>query len=512
MACLVKPSCAPAPLPPSTVINQDLFLRTFGFPIQLLRAGAAVVSAWAIIRFLRSFEFETQRKIAALQEEQLHEAQRREALHGKLLKQIVSAQEAERQRIARELHDATGQSLTAIGLGLRGISNTLRQDTDKAAENLRQLEGLVARSLDELQRLIADLRPSHLDDLGLPAALRWYAGEVQSRMPLNITVEINGEPRPIDPVANTALFRVAQEALTNVVKHAQATKATVRLSYLPSVVMLQVEDDGCGFDVRAQAQRPAWGLLGMEERATLLGGNVVIQSQPWPRHARRNDDTLSHLNRRSAMTTRLLLVDDHKVVRSGLRMLLENESDLTIVGEAGTGQEALQLVEQLQPDLVLMDIGLPDLSGIDVTHQIKQRWPNVAIVALTIHEDEEYFFKMLQAGVNGYVPKRAAPEELLTAVRTAIEGGVYLYPSLAKLLVKDYLAGERPDQLDGLTEREQEILAHLAEGASNEAIAETLNISQKTVSRHRENIMRKLNLHSRADLVKYAIRKGIIRA
>jgi two-component system sensor histidine kinase UhpB len=255
-------------------------LRTFGFPIQLLRAGAAVVSAWAIIQFLRSFEFETQRKIAALQEAQLHEAQRREALRGKLLNQIVSAQEAERQRIARELHDATGQSLTAIGLGLRGISNTLRQDTDKAAENLRQLEGLVARSLDELQRLIADLRPSHLDDLGLPAALRWYAGEVQNRVPLMVTVEIKGEPRPIDPAANTALFRVAQEALTNVIKHARATTAAVQLSYLPSVVMLQVEDDGSGFDVHAQAERPAWGLLGMEERATLLGGYVAIQSKP----------------------------------------------------------------------------------------------------------------------------------------------------------------------------------------------------------------------------------------
>jgi signal transduction histidine kinase len=119
-----------------------------------------------------------------------------------------------------------------------------------------------------------------LDDLGLPAALRWYAGEVQSRVPLNITVEIDGEPRPIDPVANTSLFRVAQEALTNVIKHAQAANVSVRLSYLPTVVMLQVEDDGCGFDVRAQTQRPAWGLLGMEERATLLGGYVAIQSQP----------------------------------------------------------------------------------------------------------------------------------------------------------------------------------------------------------------------------------------
>ena len=215
------------------------------------------------------------------------------------------------------------------------------------------------------------------------------------------------------------------------------------------------------------------------------------------------------------MTIRLLLVDDHAVVRSGLRMLLENEEDIQILGEAGTGSEALSSIEQLQPDLVLMDIGLPDMTGIEVTRRIKQRWPEVVVVALTIHEDEEYFFQMLQAGASGYVPKRAAPEELLMALRTAAEGGVYLYPSLAKLLVRDYLSGEREtsvDVLDGLTEREQEVLAHLADGASNREIAETLNISPKTVARHRENIMRKLNLHSRAELVKYAIRKGIIKA
>jgi len=215
------------------------------------------------------------------------------------------------------------------------------------------------------------------------------------------------------------------------------------------------------------------------------------------------------------MTIRLLLVDDHAVVRTGLRMLLENEEDIEIVGEAGTGQSALQMVERLQPDMVLMDIGLPDMTGIEVTRQVKQQWPQVAIVALTIHEDEEYFFQMLQAGANGYVPKRAAPEELLTALRTAADGGVYLYPSLARLLVRDYLSGDReaaPAGIDGLTDREQEVLAHLAEGASNQEIADTLNISPKTVARHRENLMRKLNLHSRSELVKYAIRKGIIKA
>jgi len=215
------------------------------------------------------------------------------------------------------------------------------------------------------------------------------------------------------------------------------------------------------------------------------------------------------------MTTRLLLVDDHAVVRSGLRMLLENEHEIEIVGEAGNAEEAIEAAVRLKPNLILMDIGLPDLSGIDATREIKKRLPEVSIVALTIHEDEEYFFKMLEAGASGYVPKRAAPEELLTAIRAAANGQVYLYPSLAKLLVRDFLSGGRSadeQTSSGLTDREQEILTYLAEGANNEEIAKSLVISPKTVARHRENIMRKLNLHSRSELVRYAIRKGIIKA
>ncbi len=216
------------------------------------------------------------------------------------------------------------------------------------------------------------------------------------------------------------------------------------------------------------------------------------------------------------MKIRLLLVDDHQVVRSGLRMLLSNETDVEIVGEAGTANAALEAVRLLKPDVVLMDIGLPDLSGIDATREIKRTDPQVAVVALTIHEDEEYFFKMLEAGANGYVPKRAAPDELLTAIRAAAAGEVYLYPSLAKFLVKDYLAQEHTSEtgraLDGLTEREQQVLRYLAEGQANSEIAEALVISVKTVARHRENIMYKLGLHSRSELVRYAIRKGIIKA
>lgn len=216
------------------------------------------------------------------------------------------------------------------------------------------------------------------------------------------------------------------------------------------------------------------------------------------------------------MKIRLLLVDDHAVVRTGLRMMLEGENDIDIVGEAENATDALNQISQLDLDVILMDIGLPDMSGIEATRKIKELAPEIAVVALTIHEDEEYFFKMLDAGASGYVPKRAAPEELMSAIRITAQGEVYLYPSLAKLLVSDYLTQSKQPQkqatLDGLTPREYEVLTLLADGDSNVEIAEQLSISPKTVARHRENIMGKLNLHSRAELVKYAIRKGIIQA
>lgn len=211
---------------------------------------------------------------------------------------------------------------------------------------------------------------------------------------------------------------------------------------------------------------------------------------------------------------KLLLVDDHAVVRSGLRMLLETQPDVEIVGEAESGNEAVAKARALKPDVIVMDIMLPDLSGIEATRRIHAELPRVAIVALTIQEDEQYFFEMLTAGASGYVPKRAAPEDLLTAIRAAHRGEVFLYPSLAKTLVKDFVTraetAKGPTAMDGLTPREHEVLTYLAEGASNDEIAGVLNISVNTVMRHRENIMQKLNLHSRAELVKYAIRKGLI--
>lgn len=212
---------------------------------------------------------------------------------------------------------------------------------------------------------------------------------------------------------------------------------------------------------------------------------------------------------------RLLLVDDHEVVRSGLRMLLESQEDMLIVGESNCGENALQLAQEINPDIILMDITLPDLSGIEVTRRLQKTGTVSKIIALTIHEDEQFFFEMLQAGASGYVPKRAAPEDLITAIRTVYRNEIYIYPMLTKLLVNDFLqrAGEEDATkatIDNLTPREYEILVALASGASNEEISERFTISRHTVARHRENLMRKLGLHNRSELVKYAIRKGLI--
>ncbi len=272
------------PLFPSNLINQQTFLDLFNFPIQMFRALTAVAAALFVIRFLRAFQVETERKIADLQAAQLEESHQREILRGELFRRVVAAQEAERQRIARDLHDETGQSLTAIGMGLRGLSGKLSPQNRDTVGTLHKLEALTADSLKELQRLISDLRPSHLDDLGLSAAVRWYAGKVQEHSALSLRVDISGEERDLEEVTKIAIFRIIQESLNNIIKHADATHVNIRLQFEDRNVRIHIRDNGIGFSREAvqqrQRNRPSLGLAGMEERAALLGGNVRIQSRP----------------------------------------------------------------------------------------------------------------------------------------------------------------------------------------------------------------------------------------
>ena len=214
------------------------------------------------------------------------------------------------------------------------------------------------------------------------------------------------------------------------------------------------------------------------------------------------------------MTVRVVVVDDHTLVRQGIVGLLASQPDIEVVGQAGNAREAMTVIASVTPDVVLMDIAMPGQSGLDATREIRDRFPAVQVLVVTIHDREDYLFQALRAGAAGYVLKGAEVHDLLEAVRTAQRGEVYLFPSVTKKLVADYLrrsqAGEDRTTYDGLSDREREVLGRSAQGLSTNAIAATLFLSPHTVQSHRDHIMAKLGLHSKAALIKYAIAHGLI--
>lgn len=216
----------------------------------------------------------------------------------------------------------------------------------------------------------------------------------------------------------------------------------------------------------------------------------------------------------SAGKIRVLLADDHTILRAGLKMMLNIQPDIAVVGEASDGKQAIAEAQRLSPDVILMDITMPDCNGIEATRQVKRLLPDTRVLVLTMHENEEYLFQVLRAGASGYILKEAADTELISAIRAVYAGRFYLSPSAQSLMIGDYLlrvrTGEERDSYSALTEREREILKLVAEGYTNNQIAEQLFISPKTVDTHRTHIMDKLNLHSRAELVKYAMRRGLL--
>ncbi|HKZ51204.1 MAG TPA: response regulator transcription factor [Dehalococcoidia bacterium] len=214
---------------------------------------------------------------------------------------------------------------------------------------------------------------------------------------------------------------------------------------------------------------------------------------------------------------RVLLADDHAVLRAGLRALIDAEPDMEVVGEAADGEEAVEQTGRLLPDVVVMDITMPRVNGLEATRRIVQTGLPCRILILTIHHEQEYLLQVLEAGGMGYVTKASADRELMEAIRTVCKGGVFLYPSATKVLLEQYLkmggkGAEEEEAYDRLSEREKEVLQFTAEGYSNQEIGDRLSISPKTVDTYRSRIMEKLNLQGRADLVKYALRRGILKA
>jgi two-component system, NarL family, response regulator NreC len=223
---------------------------------------------------------------------------------------------------------------------------------------------------------------------------------------------------------------------------------------------------------------------------------------------------------------RLMLVDDHVVIRVGLKTFLQTQPDFEVVAEAGNGEDAVSRAMESHPDVILMDISMPGVDGMEATRRLRVLCPKCLVLALTVHDDKQYLMQMLAAGASGYITKQAAAEELVEAIHTIAAGNVYLQPALARWLLEDYqrLSGQKAalrtvqsEEADGrvigleiLSLRERQVLEMVAQGVSNQDIGQRLELSHKTIARHRERIMKKLNMHSRTELVKFAIRTGLV--
>jgi two-component system sensor histidine kinase UhpB len=285
--CLTQVFVPPADLFPATVLNSALVLETTGLPVQALRTVLALLITVSLIRSSQHVEAERQAQLLAAQDDRLEaleqirlQMEERERLRRELLRHTVSTQEEERARIARELHDETAQFLTALNLNLAALGSRLPPDQE-SGEQMRRLSELVGEMSQGIYRMVRDLRPAQLDDLGLGPALQYLADDVRQRAGLQVTLSLEGTRQRLDPLVETVLFRVAQEALANTARHARCSEAALRLCYQPDQVVLEVFDSGAGFDPQAAQTPPrGWGLAGMRERTESAGGSFEIRSSP----------------------------------------------------------------------------------------------------------------------------------------------------------------------------------------------------------------------------------------
>jgi signal transduction histidine kinase/DNA-binding NarL/FixJ family response regulator len=435
-----------------------------------------------------------------------------------------AAQLQERARLARELHDTLGQSLAGIALQLENAEELLADSPDASRAAIQSARQLARSTLEEARRSVWDLQSSSLEAGDLRSALEREASTLRTEgisAALETSGRITGE---LDPRSEHALLRIVQEALNNVRKHANAETVTMRLECGPKEVRLSVVDDGLGFDPEEPtgvlSASGGFGLTSMQERARLVGGRVEVRSAPevgtavvvsLPLEPVESElppgaAATANVEEKDRDRIRVLITDDHEVVRSGLRRMLDSIPDMEVVGEADSGDAALEEIARLAPDVVLLDLQMPGLDGVGTLRRLREEGSGVRVLLLSVFAKEEQVFEGIRAGARGYLVKDVTRDDLAQAIRTVHDGGSLIPPVVTDRL----LEGLGPARSAALTQREREVLRELATGARNQEIAQKLSLSTGTVKWHVGNLLGKLGVTTRTEAVDTARKRGLL--
>ena len=457
-------------------------------------------------------------------------------------RQRDTATAEERNRLAREIHDTVAQSLAGVLMQVETAETYLNAgDYSTVGAMLASARVQCRKALEDTRRAVQGLAPPSLEQVSLSDALVEEARLFAAEMGVDAPFITTGEEQPLTAEQRLALLRIAQEALNNARKYSRAQRVRIGLQYGSDTVVLIVDDDGAGFDAGA---RPApgsaggYGLFGMEERARLLGGEVQIDSTPgWgtriravlpyrlmresvelrapvspsPSHAALAPIRLASAPQGSygegRRALRVLIADDHAIVRQGLRDILEAQGSVLVVGEAENGADAVERAAELRPDVVLMDLQMPEVDGLEGLRRLHAESPELPVIVLTTFETEGSVGQALTAGARGYLLKDTSPADLVAAIHSVYRGESQFSSSITERLASR-ASGRSADA--PLNDREREVLELLARGARNKEIAADLFITVSTVEKHIASLFYKLDVSIRAEAVRAAVERGLV--
>ncbi|MCI0768420.1 hybrid sensor histidine kinase/response regulator transcription factor [Bacillus sp. TL12] len=428
-----------------------------------------------------------------------------------VLEQYVSQVERitlleERDRLSKDLHDTMGHTYTSIIMGME----TLRMEL-KSKEGEQQLDSLLQLARNSMEEVRLYLHQLDLSQESLPLAvtLQQLTEEFKKHSKVNVRTRIIGEEYMVSKQSKMTLYRSLQESLTNAVRHGHSTEIIVSLHFEPQQIRLDVQDNGCG----VEEWKDGFGLTAMKERVSQSQGRVIVYSK-------KGEGTLIScvLPKQVQLSNeqiRLCIVDDHSFIRESLHTILDGQEDLQVVGMAEDGERALELCERLKPDVVLMDLEMPNLNGIYATKMIKKKWPDIRVLILSTFQNTERAKEIIRNGADGYLLKSIDSRELAESIRLVYRGGTMINHDLFHRMWEENeetgLFESRSDGKEyGLTKRELEILELLSQGSRYKTIASTLYLSNGTIRNYASNLYEKLGVKNREEAVQKAKDIGLL--